>query len=329
MRVVVTGAHGFIGRRVSPELRRRGHEVLSLGFRVGAPAPRPAERYDGRLSSADAVDELVALLMEWQPDAVLHLAGTTNADHPDTLFALNAGFASTLMAAMRGAGFSDRPVLLMGSAAEYGPFPRRLQPLDETARTEPTGLYGLSKLAQTRAGLAASELGQAVIVARVFNAIGTGMPAHLSLPSFARRLAASARPGDGPLATGNLNAVRDFVPVQSIATALADLLQCPAARGRVVNVCSGHPYRVGDVLARMIRLAGSVVAVDQAQTAAGFTDVAFGDPSLLARLTGWQPPRLRNADLREILEEAGCPVRDKDGERTVPIVGPIERADER
>lgn len=323
MRVVVTGAHGFIGARASAELRRRGYEVLSLGFRVGRPVSRPDVRYDGYLSSSAALDELTSLLSDWRPDGVLHLAGTTDAGRPEELFALNAGFPATLVEAMRRAGCMDRPVLLVGSAAEYGPLPRHLRPLDEEARTEPTSLYGISKLAQSRVGLAAAAQGQSVVVARVFNVIGAGMPEHLSVPSFARRLAVAAVERSGrPLPAGNLNAVRDFVPVQSVAEALADLLACRAAQGRVINICGGRPYRIGAVLERMIQLSGLAITADRTHTNTGMTDVAYGDPNLITTLTGWRAPALRNADLLAVMQEAGCPACGGSEDDDLPTVVP-------
>lgn len=319
MRLIVTGAHGFIGTWATAELRRRGHEVLTVGINTPSRMPRPEARYDGILSIDRPGEDFAVLLADWRPDGILHLAGTVDASKPEKLFALNAGYAAILLEALARSEFRRCPLVLVGSAAEYGPLPNSLVPLDETAPTEPRSLYGISKLAQSRIGLAAARCGQPVVVARPFNVIGAGMPSMLSLPSFAQRIAAADTMGR-PLPAGNLNAVRDFISVQSTAEALATLLECPGVHGRVVNLCGGRPYRIGDVVDRMIHLSGKAVNADLSNSCDGMTDIAYGDPSLAASLTGWRAPPLRDADLLAVMREHGCPLGNGEEDAPVPVL---------
>lgn len=317
---VVTGSNGFIGRAVTLELQRRGHVVFSLGIGAG----QSGRRYDARVALDASADELTAVFAALRPDGVLHLAATMDTGCPATLFALNAGFSATLIEAVRRLG-GGCPLLLVGSAAEYGPLPTGMVPLDESACTAPVSLYGISKLAQTLTGLSAAGCGQAVTIARVFNVVGPGMPGRLSLPSFARRLAAIAGlSGSQPrLAAGNLNAVRDFISVYEAAAALVDLVTSQTACGQVVNVCGGRAYRMGDVLDRMIELTGMDVVVDASLPLAGTTDIAYGDPALFLELTGRTLSPLNNADLAEVLQEVGCSTRIVSELEEVPTVSPV------
>ena len=252
--------------------------------------------------------QLAALLERLAPDGIVHLAGTTHGERPAETFALNAGFAATLMAALERAGMEACPVLLIGSAAEYGRTrPEHGERLRETDAILPWSIYGLSKAAQTQVGLAACARGQKAVIARVFNVVGAGMPAHLSLPSFASRIAAlDTGGGSSALRTGNLEAVRDYISVESAASALLDLLFAPAAYGRVVNVCSGRSYRMRDLLDRMLRIARRSPAVAASSAQEGPADMVVGDPTLFASLFGWVPGPIGDEELAAVLASAGC-----------------------
>ena len=71
MKLVVTGASGFLGREVCLAAQRRGHEVIALG---GARAPRIPEAKQARAFDLCKEAELESLLLEEFPQAVVHCA---------------------------------------------------------------------------------------------------------------------------------------------------------------------------------------------------------------------------------------------------------------
>src|SRR3954465_8481467 len=113
-----------------------------------------------------------------------------------------------------------RPVraVLAGSGGELGPVAADDLPVGEDYACRPAESYGLSKWLATTAGLAARPPLE-VVVARIFNPIGPGMPPGLAFGRFARRL---AEPGPDPLrlTVGNLDSRRDFIDVRDVARAL-------------------------------------------------------------------------------------------------------------
>ncbi len=72
MRLLVTGASGFLGRHLLP-LARRGHEAVGACLR-----PRPGE--DLLAADLGGHEQALALVDQAKPDAILHLAAMTNVD---------------------------------------------------------------------------------------------------------------------------------------------------------------------------------------------------------------------------------------------------------
>jgi len=184
-----------------------------------------------------------------------------------------------------------RPLFVCcGSATEYGSAVIDGVPTPETAACAPLSPYGASKLAQTRAALAFGEAtGTRVLVARIFNPIGPGMPPYLALGEFARQLAVLP-PSGGVLRTGNLDVARDFIDVELVARALRLLARHPDAIG-VVNICSGRATGLAHLVDMLIAVSGKPVRTELApeRVRAGELRAIYGDPGLLWRLTGRLP----------------------------------------
>lgn len=174
MRVLVTGAGGFLGAHVAAELAANGHAVTALVRPASAPwrlAPL-AGRIDilrGDLADGPALSGLLAAV---RPEAVVHLAweGVGNVARNDPAQARNIAVALDLVSAVTDAG--ARVFLGAGSQAEYGPKDHAIREEDATL---PTTLYGHAKLA---AGLMAGQLAAARSLRfawlRVFSTYGPG-----------------------------------------------------------------------------------------------------------------------------------------------------------
>ena len=204
------------------------------------------------------MEALETALRRAAPAALVHLVGGMRNDIA-TLYRDNVVLGETVMEAMARAAPSAR-ILVVGSAAEYGR-PARDGVCREDDEPRPVTPYGIAKLAQTRHALLRAGRGQDVAVARLFNPVGPAMPQGLAFADIARRLA--GRPE--ALATGDIDAARDFLDVEEAARILAGLVAHPHARGRVVNVCSGvaSPLRphVERLLARAARRFGREIAL--------------------------------------------------------------------
>jgi len=282
VRALVTGAGGFCGRHLVRHLEGQAVEVHTLSAGpTGAGVHHVADPLDA--------EALAAVLRRARPDYLLHLAGVSRAVDVATFYRVNTLYAASLLDAVRAAGLGDRPMLLVGTAAEYGSVSPAALPIGEDTPPRPLGHYGASKLAQTQMAQAAARQGRPLVVARPANIIGPGMPDHLAAQSFMRQaveVASGIR--DPVIDVGDLDAVRDFIDVDDVVTIYWRLLQEPRAQGQVVNVCTGEGMRVGDLLSRAMRIAGVTAEIRRAPDRGG-TDVPVHVGSA-ARLRGLLGP---------------------------------------
>jgi nucleoside-diphosphate-sugar epimerase len=279
MRLLLTGATGFLGRhvvaaatdwtvtRVTRALTASSPDEVALG-----PSAWTRRHFAAALDTA-------------RPDVVLHCAGAASSRDVRACMDTNAILAAELLGAA--AALREPPrVILVGSAAEYGIVPADAQPVAETHPCAPRTDYAVAKCAQSLLGFAAAMRGQQVLVARLFNPVGVGMPSGLALPSFARRIVA-AGPG-AVMLVGDLSAERDFLDVEEAARLLLALAAMSHWPWRVVNICSGRTYRLGDLLEGLITASGVRVRIE--------SDSSLMRPGDMPRLTG-STERLRSVGL--------------------------------
>lgn len=296
MRVLVTGATGFVGGWVVRELQSAGHET------VAAPPRRQLD-----ITDAPAV---ASYLDQVQPEAAVHLAGMAyarDADHdPPGALRVNEGGTRTLLEAL--ARTSPVPVVVAGSSEVYGhPDPGAL-PLTETAALQPTGAYGRSKLAQERVALRVAEMArQPVAVMRSFNVTGPGQRAEFVAPALARRVLQARRSGGSEIVVGNLDVRRDIGDVRDAARAFRLVLEGLAggwiAGGSIFNVATGVSTAIRAVLDDLCRIVGVAVAyqVDPALVRQDDPLDIVGDAGKLRQATGWTPTRSLHETLTDLV----------------------------
>lgn len=274
---LVTGGSGFLGRHVLAALASEA-EVRAVGRRC--PPGWPRDRFEpADLDDPAGVARVVARLA---PDRVVHAAGRTPPGAAELFYRANTLATVHLLDALRAAG---RPVrlVLAGSAAELGPVPVEALPVGEDYPCRPADAYGLSKWLATCAGLAARPpIG--VVVGRVFNPIGPGLPETQAFGRFARRL---ADPAVEELTVGDLDARRDFVDVRDAARALVALAE-RGRPGRVYHIGTGSSRRVGDGLSHLVRRRGRAVALRVESPRNGPPD-SRADTRPIEADTGWRP----------------------------------------
>jgi GDP-4-dehydro-6-deoxy-D-mannose reductase len=282
--LLVTGAGGFVGAWV---MERAGQ----AGLRACAVA--------GDLRDPAVAERAVA---ECDPVAVVHAAAAPREGSPWVSLGTDLMLAGNVVAAVAEHA-PDAPVLIPGSAAQYGM--GATEPLSEDDATVPVSPYGVAKCVLEQAVLAEPlRRGVRVIWARSFNLIGPRQKANAPAGQWARQIVAAENAGGGVLRTGSLDVVRDFLDVRDVADAYLALVRAPEASG-AINVCSGQGMPLRALAEAMIAAASAPITLSLDHELERRVDppVVVGDPSRLQTLTGWTPRHDLAGSVRDMLAE--------------------------
>lgn len=301
MRVLVTGACGFVGRYLVRELAASGH--TSVGFGLEPPPPDPfCPVIRGDILDAQAVADAVRRI---RPDAAIHLAAMAfppdGETQPARMAAVNIQGTVHLLDAVRREAPAAR-LLTVSSARIYGSRPSAA-PLPEEAPLDPDSLYAATKAAADLLTLQyARAFGLPAMTARPHNHTGPGQPETMSVASFVaqvRRIAAGTAPPR--LTVGNLASTREFLDVRDVVRAYRLLLE-KGRPGQAYNIASGRPVSLASLVDTLARLAGVNPARDVDPARFRATDASAPlDTRRLVRDTGWTPAFPLEATLRDML----------------------------
>jgi len=316
LKILVTGAGGFVGSHLIRELHGAGHSVVATDWRTGIWEELPVEsshRVD--LSDRGALDLLIS---RNQPDALIHLAGWSHVgrswDSPSDVMEANIINTLHLYEAANQHLAEGTRFLFISSADVYGsPSPEDL-PLNESSPVAPNSPYSVSKYAAEMA-LRTLRLRSQVelLIARPFNHIGPGQSPGFVLPNLARQIAEIEQGKREKLWHGNLESRRDFLDVRDVVRAYRLILE-QGPDGGLFVIAGGESYRIQWLVERLFALAGMdpKMEVDPARIRPVDTPELRGDSRRLRDTTGWKPRYSVEETLREILEEARDAVRRQD-----------------
>jgi GDP-4-dehydro-6-deoxy-D-mannose reductase len=291
VKVLVTGAKGFVGQWLMAHLEAEGDEVLGLDAEVDITEPYG----------------LREVVVNWAPDAICHLAalasvGASWGASESTYQVNTVGVANVLDAAL---ACSARPrVLLVSSSEVYGRVGSGDLPVAEDHPFAPVSPYAASKAAAELIGLQTwLGSGLEVVRARPFNHTGPGQRPDFVVPALAQQVALAVRTGADRLSTGNLEARRDLSDVRDVVRAYR-LLITGGRAGSVYNVCRGEAVSILEVANRLLAIAGVdlPIVVDPDRVRPVEIPELRGDSTRIRQEVGWEPALDLDRTLSDVLD---------------------------
>lgn len=304
MKVVITGATGFIGGYLAKYCMDEGCSVLGLGIE------EPREGWPGAaFESCDVrdFDRLSNLVSKFQPHRIFHLAAqsfpTVSLLQPRETFDINVGGTVNLYESIRAARIMPT-VVVACSSAEYGHVASEDLPVREDHALLPLHPYGVSKVAQDL--LAAQYYANYSIPSiriRIFNTTGPGKTGDVCSDLTKRVIEIEHGIHSSPMSVGNLTTRRALIDVRDMVRALWLSAQyCNA--GDVYNVGSQQIYSVRDVV-EMIRAQVKMrfsLEQDAALVRSCDEPVIAGDVSKFRTCTGWTSQIDLSTTIRDMLD---------------------------
>ena len=312
-RVLVTGAGGFIGSRLTERLVERGAEVRAFvrytsdgeaGWLDRSPVRKDIEVFRGDLADRDSVAQAVK-----GHEMVLHLGALIAIPYsysaPESYVRTNILGTLNILQATRELGVER--LVHVSTSEVYGS--ARFTPM-----TEAHPLTGQSPYSATKIG--ADKLAEAwarsfetpVVTIRPFNTYGPRQSARAVIPTIISQVLAGGR-----VKLGDLRPTRDFVFVDDTAEGFIKGATTPGVEGKTIHLGTGREITIGDLATLTGRIAGvEVEIVEDAQRVrpeASEVERLVADASLAKETLGWAP----TVTLEEGLERAIAFVRDNPG----------------
>ena len=303
MRVLVTGAAGFVGCHMINELTRHGHEPLALDVAFSGPLlAEPAACFTADIRDSTAVE---AVFRTSRPDACVHLSAIAfvpaGDDRPETMLSVNIAGTLALLDTLKRCA-PECKTLVVSTAQIYAPHDNE-DPVAEDAPLAPANLYAISKAASDIAALGyARRFGLPLLTARPNNHTGPGQSSRFVIPALIRQAKAIAAGRTPPVIhAGNLESQRIFADVRDVAAAYRLLIE-RGAPGEAYNVSAGDNRKLVDILDQICEMVGIDPSLETDQDKIRPTDRSpvLNTEKIRAR-TGWTPRIPFDQTLRNML----------------------------
>ncbi|MFM9829181.1 MAG: NAD-dependent 4,6-dehydratase LegB [Sphingomonas sp.] len=304
MKVLVTGADGFIGSHLTEYLVREGYDVRALcqynSFGSWGWLENIADLKKIEIISGDVRDPHYCKHATKDVDIVFHLAALIAIPYsyaaPDSYIDTNVkGTLNICQAAMEN---GVKRVIHTSTSEVYGT--ARYVPIDEEHPLQPQSPYSASKIgADAMAMSFFNSFDLPLTIARPFNTYGPRQSARAVIPTIISQIAS----GMTQIQLGDVTPTRDFNYVLDTCRGFVALARCEAAIGSTINIGSNFEISVLDTLNLIRDIMGSDVEFlfDEQRARPGKSEVfrLWCDNTKLRELTGFEP----EYPLRRGLEE--------------------------
>lgn len=309
MRMLVTGADGFIGSHLVEALLREGHEVKALAQYNSFNFLGNLEDIDGRGSKAlsivsgDVRDPHFCNELVKDTDIVFHLAALIGIPYsytaPDSY--VDTNIKGTLNICQASAEKGVKRVLVTSTSEVYGT--ALYVPIDENHPRQPQSPYSATKIGADAVAMSFfNAFGLPVSIVRPFNTYGPRQSARAFIPTVITQIAAGMK----EIRVGDLRPSRDFNFVEDTVAAFLAVANCPETIGKELNVATGVDFTMKETLDKICQAMGADIdyVTDPQRIRPDKSEVMRlqGDASLLRDITGWQPKFSFDEGLKKTIE---------------------------
>lgn len=303
MRIMVTGANGFVGLQLIRELIKTDHDVVAVdSLRYGPWRFSDEEMSQFSIAEIDITDEdfVQQIMEEYQPESIIHLAAVhfipECEQKPAETVSINVlGTVNLLKHMPKGCRFVHT-----SSAAVYLP--------SEEPHTEfgsaigPVDVYGYTKLhGEDYCKYFAERKDAETVVVRLFNVVGPGETNPHVLPEIIKQL----KDGKRTLQLGNITPKRDYIHVADVARGFiacaTGTIPADEKLPLTVNLGTGTSHSVAEMLEVLSEIIGQEIEVetDPARVRAVDRPELLADNSRMKSIFGWTAEH----DLRQSLKD--------------------------
>lgn len=307
MKILVTGAGGFIGSHLVELLVQRGYQVSgffqysshgSLGWLERSRARKHIHVIMGNISDFDSVRAAVR-----DHDMVFHLAALIGIPYsyvsPKAYIRTNIEGTYNVLESVRR---SEVGKLLVTSTSEvYGS--AQYTPIDEAHPLVGQSPYSATKIAADQLAVSYHRsFATPVTIVRPFNTYGPRQSLRAIIPT----VICQALEGPPTIRLGNLDAVRDFNFVEDTVNGFLQIATCADnTAGEVINIATQTAVSVRELVAMVAELLGHAIRasedVARIRPAGSEVDRLLGSNEKIRRTTAWQPQYNLRAGLEKTL----------------------------
>jgi NAD dependent epimerase/dehydratase len=310
MKVLITGADGFIGSHLAEELVREGHEVRAIVVYNSLDSWGWLDSVPREISSqievipGDIRDPALMMSAVKGCQAVLHLAALIAIPYsyaaPDLYVQTNVQGTLNLLNAARA---HDVARFIHTSTSEvYGT--AQFVPMDESHPLQGQSPYSASKIgADQMVNAFYTSFQLPTVTIRPFNTFGPRQSARAVIPTIISQLAAGKR----QVQLGALTPTRDFTFVSDTAKGFTAALRSTAGVGEVINLGAGFEVSIEDTFNLIADVMGvQATAIQDPQRMRpenSEVERLFSNNSKAKQLLGWQPEFAGREGFREGLSQ--------------------------
>ncbi|WP_046174422.1 NAD-dependent 4,6-dehydratase LegB [Domibacillus indicus] len=296
LKILVTGADGFIGSHLAEELMRQGYNVRafvyynsfnSWGWLDSAPSDvkENIEVFSGDIRDPHGVKQAVKGC-----DIILHLASLIAIPYsyhsPDTYIDTNIKGTLNILQAARELGVSK--VVHTSTSEVYGT--ALYVPINEAHPLQGQSPYSASKIGADQMALSFYRSFETpVSIIRPFNTYGPRQSARAVIPTIITQLAS----GKEKIKLGALSPTRDFNYVKDTVNGFISMMNSEKAVGEVINIGSNYEISIGDTAKVIAEVMGKKIEIetDEVRFRPEKSEVErlWADNEKARKLLGWEP----------------------------------------